>query len=332
MKKIILALGIVNSLAIIIAVIIISLPQKSLTKTENFNYDTNHSINYPKNDTFKLFDAFTHNQKLLNENKFLIWINIPEFCLRFFYYSTMIDSGMIAAGKHFSPTIDVLANEIAYRPAFSPTESESSRGWKPAPPDRTSYPEKPRNPLGRRRIVLHQSFRMHGTNNEMSLGKPASNGCTRVENLAIERITDTIVNNSLISKHTGNKNAYEIFVLAQPFRIIQCYRLWNYMSLKDSIIYLTVYPDIHNRLEKENFNPSFPWHKDVPGNAYLKEHFINDLALLGIYVDLYDSQTQKEFLNLWDKLKEKIQSTKRIPISTYIEIPCRMTKIISNKY
>lgn len=236
---------------------------------------------------------------------------------------------MIAGGKHFSPTIDVLANEITYRPFFSPTENELKKGWKPAGPDQTFPPDKPRNPLGRRRIVLHQSFRLHGTNNEKSLGKAASNGCTRVENLAIERITDSIVSNSKIAKHFGKKNFTETFILAEPFRIIQCYRLWNNLFIVDSTLYLTVFPDVHRRLDKELFEPSFPWGKDIPGNAYLKEHFKKDILLLGVFTDTDNPELNKLITYLWENLKEKIRNTKLNYNNSFIIIKEDFRKLIS---
>lgn len=327
MKKIILALSIVNCLAIIIAVIILSIPQKQLPSIEPVDNINNTIEEKSTTKTYKIFAAFD-DFPFKNDTKYVIWINVPEFRLRFYQQGKLIDSGMIAGGKHFSPTIDVLANEITYRPFFSPTENELKKGWKAACPDNTFPPAKPRNPLGRRRIVLHQSFRLHGTNNENSLGKAASNGCTRVENLVIERITDSIVSNSRIIKHFGKKNTTETFIIAEPFRIIQCYRLWNNLFLVDSILYLTVFPDVHRRLDKELFEPSFPWSKDILGNAYLKEHFINDLLELGLFTDINNPECNKCLNVLWENVKDKIRNTKNNCNNTYIVIKEDFRKLI----
>lgn len=255
------------------------------------------------------------------DSTFTIWVNLPEFKLRVYYNGQIIDSARIAIGRYFAPIVESEQYEVVYRPSFYPTEKELVKGYVQTPPDRTNYPARPRNPLGRRRITIWNVFRMHGTNRDNSIGNAASNGCTRVENLAIERFTDTIISWSKIKRHYGKKGACEIFILEKPVRVIQTYRLWNYLQINDSVLSFTGYTDPHRRLNIFSSSASFPVRMQTPGAAYNSEHLLNDLAKLGININMDDSFEKSMYEEFWKNFSQVLKKNKKSGSLLQISIP-----------
>lgn len=86
------------------------------------------------------------------------------------------------------------------------THKRKNPDWRPTPNMRKRDPSLPAvvkggpgNPLGTRAIYLAEGYlRIHGTNNERSIGKDASSGCFRLYREDIEELFDIATINSRV--------------------------------------------------------------------------------------------------------------------------------------
>lgn len=248
--------------------------------------------------------------------KMEIKINLPEFTLRYFENGIQVDSARIACGQHASPIISVQQNEITYRPSFNPTKDEkrAKKPLKPAPPEHGNAPDKPHNPLGRRRIVIFSTYRMHGTAWPESMGHAASNGCIRVENIPIERITDTMVLHATGKPAQDKPGWQHTYHLPVPFSIQVAYCLWTNLQVSSSILAFRAWPDIHHRLSggpKNRKARRCPVDDGVPGNGYLLTHLLAALPAVGVSLKPGLNENSVEVQKFWTEVKSELEHNRK---------------------
>jgi hypothetical protein len=269
-------------------------------------------------------------------------INLAEFKNRMYIGGVQEDSSAISPGSYRrrSPVYAFRTNVITIRPSFTPTASERGQ-FSTARPDRTNHPQKPNNPLGRCRLVLESTYRMHGTSLVSSIagydengnvqGHYRSNGCIRHDNYAIERMVGRLLINSKISYITKylrpqfeaildsakkglmapediirkTKPGYQIHIeLEKDVDIIVNYRLWNENIIyTDSSIKMTLYRDIYDYMQGRAPSKKAKFDKNLEGNSFSLQHLIKDLNSCGIYDITPTYLVDSIYENLYDTLK-----------------------------
>lgn len=265
---------------------------------------------------------FLSAKPLVAQPKIEIAINLPEFMLRYYEDGVQKDSARIACGKHCSPVIDVERRDITYRPSFNPTDDEkrAKKPLQPAPPERTNRPAKPHNPLGRRRIVVCSTYRMHGTCWEWSIGRAESNGCIRIENAAVERITDTMVVR-LTGKQPADKPGWQhTYHSSVPFKIRSFYRLWDNLRFSDSTIIFRAWPDIHHHLDGRK-SANCPVDENVRGNGYTIRHWISSLAQAGITPKPGLGADSPVVQKCWEEFKDALKKNRKKGAVLQLNLP-----------
>ncbi len=106
-----------------------------------------------------------------------IVVNIPARKLTLYDHGEVTLEFPVAVGqtRYKTPTGKHELNKITWNPWWLPPPSPWAEGEKPAPPG-------PRNPLGPVKMELGNALRIHGTNNDKSVGRAASHGCMRMHN------------------------------------------------------------------------------------------------------------------------------------------------------
>ncbi|MEM4137188.1 MAG: L,D-transpeptidase [Candidatus Anstonellaceae archaeon] len=284
------------------------------------------------------------------EPNFKFLINLAGFKNVLYENSIAIDSSVICPGgfRKRTPLGKVLQKKIYIRPSFYPTKSEAGE-FKPSPPDKTSQPTKPTNPLGRIKIEIcnidGMRIRMHGTSMVNSIGRFqgdkivgarfSSNGCIRNDNLSIERMVGKILARSkivktdeqiklLIEQHLrGEIEDWEIVnrtkpgktaivILEKPLEIEIYYRLWDIIKIENDKIEFNINLDIYKYLDgrKEKFLPYF---QENQKNAYKYEHLKRDLD--GLNLD------EKQKIKIWQNLYREIKNNREVGKRIIIKIP-----------
>jgi len=287
------------------------------------------------------------------KNKYAIKINLPEFKSRLYENNIQIDSSVICPGGYSrrSPVLKTKQDLISIRPSFNPTPAEAHQ-FKPNPPDRTQIPGKPRNALGRFRLVLSYTLRMHGTSLVSSIskldssgnvkdGQFRSNGCLRHDNEAGERLISKIIKGSQINKISGRfKDSLNVLIsrlksdslnpqdfvsktpkglmhnitLENPIEIEVSYRLWDKKIIQtDSSFIFTIHRDIYNYSNGRSTKSKAPFDETLEENAYLITHLKRDFSKLGIY-NISDRQIRDLYKHLQKELKSNKESSKKIEL------------------
>ncbi|MBI2339469.1 MAG: L,D-transpeptidase family protein [Deltaproteobacteria bacterium] len=104
-------------------------------------------------------------------------INIPARQVSLYNEDQLIDRFPIAVGSpvYKTPIGPRNLTMIVWNPWWFPPPSPWAKGAKPEPPG-------PQNPLGVVKMDMGEAIFLHGTNNESSIGRPASHGCMRMKN------------------------------------------------------------------------------------------------------------------------------------------------------
>lgn len=104
-------------------------------------------------------------------------INIPAREVSLYDAGTLVYHFPIAVGSpiYKTPVGPRFLSMIVWNPWWFPPPSPWARGAKPTPPGA-------QNPLGVVKMDMGEAIFLHGTNNESSIGRPASHGCMRMKN------------------------------------------------------------------------------------------------------------------------------------------------------
>lgn len=114
--------------------------------------------------------------KLLDDKSLLV-VNIPARDVTLYHNDNIVYQFPLAVGSpvYTTPVGDRSLRQIVWNPWWFPPDSPWARGAKPTPPGS-------HNPLGPVKMDLGGDIRMHGTNNEASIGHAVSHGCMRMKN------------------------------------------------------------------------------------------------------------------------------------------------------
>jgi hypothetical protein len=106
-----------------------------------------------------------------------IVINIPTYQLFVYEKGQVVKEYAVAVGqpKYPSPTGAYNVGRIEWNPWWYPPDSPWAEDAEVTPPG-------PGNPLGPVKMVMEPDLRVHGTNKDHSVGRPASHGCFRMHN------------------------------------------------------------------------------------------------------------------------------------------------------
>lgn len=106
-----------------------------------------------------------------------IRINIPATTMEVYKDGALAVTYPVSVGAlgFKSPIMKNQLTQLVWNPSWIPPPSPWAAGLKPEPPG-------PRNPLGPVKMPLEQGIRIHGTNKDSSVGRPASHGCFRMHN------------------------------------------------------------------------------------------------------------------------------------------------------
>lgn len=143
-----------------------------------------------------------------------IRINIPATQLEIFKDGALAATYPVSVGAlgFKSPVMQNQLTQLVWNPSWiPPPNSPWAAGLKPEPPG-------PHNPLGPVKLPLDQGIRIHGTNKDHSVGRPASHGCFRMHNKDAAELA-WLIQQNLTDKtdesfrETYAKNRYRTYVV-----------------------------------------------------------------------------------------------------------------------
>ncbi len=185
--------------------------------------------------------------KLVEETSRLV-VNIPAREVTLYHHNNVIFQFPIAVGSPFytTPVGDRSLKQIVWNPWWFPPDSPWARGAKPTPPGRN-------NPLGPVKMDLGGDIRMHGTNNEASIGHAVSHGCLRMKNDDAKTLARWIQEHhtdktdpTLFDKYTKERGSSFYVNLEKPIPIKIIYDVFHIEGDK-----LSAHPDIYGRAGKK---------------------------------------------------------------------------------
>lgn len=169
-------------------------------------------------------------------------INIPATTLDVYQDEKRVYSYPVSVGAlgFKSPVMQNQLTQLVWNPSWIPPPSPWAAGEKPAPPG-------PNNPLGPVKMPLEQGIRIHGTNKDKTVGRPASHGCFRMHNkdaaeLAwfIQKHMSDKIDESYRETYAKNRYRTHVVNLMAPVTVDIVYE-----PVEISGKILTLHPDIY---------------------------------------------------------------------------------------
>lgn len=176
-----------------------------------------------------------------------IVINVPATELRLYEGTELLRVFPIAVGQQAYPTpagkTDAI-KQIVWNPWWYPPKSEWAKDEKITPPG-------PDNPLGPVKMPLSDDLLMHGTNEERSIGTPASHACIRMLNEDATTLAWTL--QSKLTSYldpawlkTYSKKTRQTFWVKLP-REVPVTFIYEPMEIRGDQLWL--YPDIYGKIK-----------------------------------------------------------------------------------
>lgn len=171
-------------------------------------------------------------------------INIPATTLEVYKDGAVVRRYPVSIGApgFKSPVMQNQLTQVVWNPSWIPPDSPWAAGEKPAPPG-------PHNPLGPVKMPLEQGIRIHGTNKDKSVGRPASHGCFRMHNddaaaLAwfIQQHLSDKSDESFRESYAKNRYRTHVVTLLSPVHVDIVYEP---IEVADRTLFL--HPDIYGR-------------------------------------------------------------------------------------
>lgn len=150
-----------------------------------------------------------------------IEVSLSDRQLRVLRGDELMRSYPVAVGqeRYPTPTGDFRVARVIWNPRWVPPEAE----W--AKDETTKEPGDPDNPMGKVKIFFEDpDYYIHGTDEEESLGQPASHGCLRMTNADVVELA------RLVMEHGGENRPPNWFQ-----RIINFVRSTEEVRLSDPI-------------------------------------------------------------------------------------------------
>lgn len=130
-----------------------------------------------------------------NQPDIRITLNLPSFRLTFWQNGKEVKSYYVGVGMKEHPLYigDRKATEIIWNPAWIPPASGWVREMKGVSPGEVIKASDPRNPLGKMKIPLGDSFLIHQARGAGDLGNLVSHGCVRMLRSELYDLAEKII-------------------------------------------------------------------------------------------------------------------------------------------
>lgn len=185
--------------------------------------------------------------------EFKIVINIPATRLYLYKDGEMLQQFKVAVGLKDYPTPigkDKIT-QVIWNPWWYPPEDAE---WAE---DKEDTPPGPGNPLGIVKLVLSGDLRMHGTDQEASIGTPASHACVRMHNRDAKKIAWVLqshltaeLDENLLKKYAANPEKSFHVTLGREVPVEFIYDPID-IGPKKIILYADIYSKIENKDKEE---------------------------------------------------------------------------------
>lgn len=183
--------------------------------------------------------------------EFKIVIHIPATRLSLYKDGEMLQQFKVAVGQKDYPTPIGKDNikQIIWNPWwYPPKDAEWAEEEEETPPG-------PGNPLGMVKLVLSGDLRMHGTNQDASIGTPASHACVRLHNrdakklawILQSQLTDQF-DEKLLKKYADNPDKSFFATLGKEVPVEFIYDPIEIHGDK-IVVYADIYSKIDNKKE-----------------------------------------------------------------------------------
>jgi murein L,D-transpeptidase YcbB/YkuD len=173
-------------------------------------------------------------------------LNVPAHRLYVYEHGQQTRVYRVSVGMpgYQTPAGSYAINSVIWNPWWHPPKSDWARDRKPEPPG-------PSNPMGRVKLNFAPLLYVHGTEERMALGDPASHGCVRLINEDLIELT------RLVHEHTtpglapaqlaeleANPTLTRTIRLPQavPFEVV-----YSVAAVRGD--FLLLYPDVYQRVD-----------------------------------------------------------------------------------
>ncbi|MBC8028560.1 MAG: L,D-transpeptidase [Pyrinomonadaceae bacterium] len=130
-----------------------------------------------------------------NQPDIRITLNVPSFRLTFWQNGKEVQSYFVGVGMKNHPIYigDREATEVIWNPAWIPPSSNWVREMKGVSPGEVIKASDPRNPLGKMKIPLGDSYLIHQARGTGDLGNLVSHGCVRMLRSELYDLAEKII-------------------------------------------------------------------------------------------------------------------------------------------
>jgi lipoprotein-anchoring transpeptidase ErfK/SrfK len=177
-------------------------------------------------------------------------LNVPSFRLTLWQNGKEVKSYFVGVGKKEHPLYigDRKAGEIIWNPAWIPPSSDWVREMKTVSPGEVIKASDRRNPLGKLKIPLGDSYLIHQAAKVTDPGNLVSHGCVRMLRPELYDLAEKIIaaRNAPVSPkriEAAKRNSKMLVVrLAEPVPVDINY---DTLVVEDGVLH--IYPDVYNR-------------------------------------------------------------------------------------
>ncbi|MDX6530373.1 MAG: L,D-transpeptidase ErfK/SrfK [Blastocatellia bacterium] len=185
-----------------------------------------------------------------NEPDIRITLNVPTFRLTLWQKGREVKSYFVGVGMKEYPIYigDREATEVIWNPAWIPPWSDWVRASKTVHPGEIIKASDPRNPLGKLKIPLGDSYLIHQAAKPTDLGNLVSHGCVRMLRSDLYDLAGKIMatRNTGVSQRrieASKRNSRTLIVpLNQPLPVDINY---DTIVVEDRVLH--IYPDVYDR-------------------------------------------------------------------------------------
>jgi murein L,D-transpeptidase YcbB/YkuD len=212
----------------------------------------------------------------VKESPLRLVLNVPAHRLYVFENGKNTKVFKVSVGMvgHQTPAGTYRISQSIWNPWWHPPASPWAEGRKPEAPG-------PNNPMGRVKLNFAPLLYIHGTNDRVALGDPASHGCVRLMNddliefarLVQSYATPGIERETLDRLAANPEETREFnFKTSIPFEVV-----YNVAAVQNNFLY--VYPDVYGKIKPSEYQAQV---RDVLADAGLSESETDNARLKGL--------------------------------------------------
>jgi murein L,D-transpeptidase YcbB/YkuD len=205
-------------------------------------------------------------------------LNVPAHRLYVFENgrNTRVYKVSVGMVGHQTPAGTYQISQSIWNPWWHPPASPWAEGRKPEPPGEN-------NPMGRVKLNFAPLLYIHGTNDRVALGDPASHGCVRLMNDDLIELTRTVqkyatpgVKEAMLDELAGNPEETREFNFKStvPFEVV-----YNVASVQNDFLY--VYPDVYRKMKPAEYQAQV---RDVLADNGIDMEDVDKARLAGLLV------------------------------------------------